>query len=78
MRSLVATLILTSSSLMLGCGLRGPLYLPEEKAGTEAEAAQPAAPAEEGKIVSPQPAPQAQKRDRPANTTDPQSQAPAN
>ena len=30
MRSLVAILILANSSLMLGCGLRGPLYLPEE------------------------------------------------
>lgn len=77
MARLFAALIVASSGLLLGCGLRGPLYLPEDKARPEGEAARPAAP-EDGKISTPQPAPQAQKRERPGGTSVPLTTPPAN
>jgi predicted small lipoprotein YifL len=61
------------ATLMLaGCGLRGSLTLPEGKPVQSGSGAQAGSPATEGKPNStlPQPAPQAQKRDRttpPAN-----------
>lgn len=64
-----AWLLVISSTLMAACGYRGPLYLPEERARIEAEAAKEAETAdEEDKVVAPQPAPQGQKRDRPSST----------
>jgi predicted small lipoprotein YifL len=76
MQALIIALI---GSLMLGgCGLRGPLYLPEDKPQVASDGAQPAPAATGTKAdtsVS-QPAPQAQKRDRattPAEQPAPQS-----
>ncbi len=64
-----ACLLVISSVLVSACGYRGPLYLPEDKERTEVEAAQAAGPGGEGaKVATPQPAPQAQKRDRTSGT----------
>ena len=65
--SIQALLVALTASLMLGgCGLRGPLYLPEDKPQVASKGAQPApaATGEKSDPSVPQPAPQAQKRDR--------------
>lgn len=67
--------------LMLGgCGLRGPLYLPEDKPQVAGEGAQPAAADTSGKPDAsvPQPAPQAQKRDRTTQPVEQPAPQPAN
>ncbi len=68
MRScILASIVALNTPLMLGgCGLRGPLYLPEDKPEVATEGAQPAPAATGVKSDAsvPQPAPQAQKRDR--------------
>jgi predicted small lipoprotein YifL len=63
-----------------GCGLRGPLYLPEDKPQVESEGAQPAAADPSGKpdASAPQPAPQAQKRDRATQPVEQAAPLPAN
>lgn len=63
-----------------GCGLRGPLYLPEDKSQVVSEGAQPAAADPSGKTEPsvPQPAPQAQKRDRATQSVEPPAPQPAN
>lgn len=59
-RSSLAALVVGVAFLNAGCGLKAPLYLPDEK---EQEVAP--AQANSGKRrVTPQPAPQAQKQDR--------------
>jgi len=53
-----------------GCGLRGPLYLPDQKPASAGSGAQSEAAGAKPDGTVPQPAPQAQKRDRataPAN-----------
>lgn len=61
-----------------GCGLRGPLYLPENTPPVASDGARPAASNGSEKVdpTVPLPAPQAQKRDRttqPAGQTAPQT-----
>lgn len=75
MKASIPLLVLASLAPLLlgGCGLRGPLYLPEDRPQVATEVTQPAtsATAEKSDVVLPQPAPQAQKRDR---TTQPAEQ----
>jgi predicted small lipoprotein YifL len=82
MKSSIQTLVASSIiSLMLsGCGLRGPLYLPEDKAQVASDGAQPAPVASDTKADAsvPQPAPQAQKRDRATQATEQPAPSPAN
>lgn len=67
-------LLLMTIAAASGCGLRGPLYLPENAARTtDAGLPAPAETGEEAKApATSQPAPQAQKRDR-SGTTEPAS-----
>lgn len=65
MRPLALTLILAVTAAGAGgCGLRGPLYLPNDPSRGQSEAARPAEEEGDAKVTTPQPAPQAQKRDR--------------
>ncbi len=63
-----------------GCGLRGPLYLPEANPPVAGGGAQPAAATTSDKVdpTVPQPAPQAQKRDRTTQSEEPPASQPAN
>lgn len=64
-----AAIALALGSLLLaGCGLRGPLYLPDDERRNQ-EAALPAD--DKADPTQPVPAPQAQKRDRPASGSTP-------
>lgn len=75
-----ALIVALTAPVMLGaCGLRGPLYLPEDKPQVASEGALPAAAAT-GKSDAPvtQPAPQAQKRDRATQSTEQAAPQPAN
>ncbi|MEQ1579377.1 MAG: lipoprotein [Steroidobacteraceae bacterium] len=76
-----ALIVALTAPLMLGaCGLRGPLYLPEDKPQVAGEGALPAPAATGGKsdVSVPQPAPQAQKRDRATQSTEQVAPQPAN
>ncbi len=66
-------LLMMTIAAASGCGLRGPLYLPDNGARTtEAGQPAPAETAEEAKApATSQPAPQAQKRDRPGTAAEP-------
>mgnify|MGYP006390364847 CR=1 FL=1 len=72
--------VLMIPPMLGGCGLRGPLYLPEDKPQVANEGAQPAAAEEGGKpdVSVPQPAPQAQKRERTTPTAEQPVPQPAN
>ncbi len=79
--SLTVFLLATLMPLVLGgCGLRGPLYLPEAKPPVAGDGAQPAAatPGEKVDPTVPQPAPQAQKRDRTTQPGEQPASEPAN
>jgi predicted small lipoprotein YifL len=67
-RTLLVPVLLFS---LAGCGLKGPLYLPDERQ-QEVPASAPATPADGQKVRTPlPPAPQSQKKDR--ERTSPQS-----
>jgi predicted small lipoprotein YifL len=74
-RAALPLLLMLMAAATSGCGLRGPLYLPESASRTtEAGQPAPAETAEEAKTpATSQPAPQAQKRDRSGTTTEPAS-----
>lgn len=55
-------LALIALAALCACGLRGPLYLPDDKQAADAEQAAPGNGS--GKSRRPAPAPQSQKRDR--------------
>jgi predicted small lipoprotein YifL len=59
---------------LAGCGLKGPLYLPDDKQEPVPATTDTAKPVLEGsKVRTLPPAPQAQKRDRSNQSTSPQS-----
>lgn len=66
-RTLLVPVLLFS---LAGCGLKGPLYLPDERQ-QEVPASAPATPADSQKVRTLPPAPQSQKKDR--ERTSPQS-----
>lgn len=82
MKSCIQPLVvaLISSVMLGGCGLRGPLYLPEDKPQVASDGAQPAPAAAGAKADTPvpQPAPQAQKRDRATQSAEQPTAPPAN
>jgi predicted small lipoprotein YifL len=74
-----AFLSATALALALsGCGMRGPLYLPEKEPQAGSEAAQPAAGESAKTTAEPQPAPQAQKKDRESENGEQPPAPPAN
>jgi predicted small lipoprotein YifL len=79
-RTLPLFVALTAPLMLGACGLRGPLYLPEDRPQVAGEGAQPAPAAAGGKSDTPvaQPAPQAQKRDRAAQASEQVAPQPAN
>lgn len=76
----VIVVALLAPLMIGGCGLRGPLYLPEDKPQVASEGAQPADADTDGKLDAsvPQPAPQAQKRDRTTQPVEQPAPQPAN
>lgn len=82
MKACIPNLILASlvAVVLGGCGLRGPLYLPEAKPAVAVDGARPEASTTGGKADPsvPQPAPQAQKRDRTTQPSEQPAAQPAN
>ena len=61
---------------LAGCGLKGPLYLPDDKQ-QEVPAAPPKPALEGSKVRTLPPAPQSQKKDRDRTRTDPSAPSPS-
>jgi len=78
MKSCIPLLVLASFAPLLlgGCGLRGPLYLPEDRPQVAAEVMQPDTSATAGK--SDTAPPQAQKRDRTTQSAEQPAPQPTN
>jgi predicted small lipoprotein YifL len=62
---------------LAGCGLKGPLYLPDDKQQQVPPSTAPKPVFEGSKVLMPAPAPQAQKKDRGRTSSDQSTLSPA-